>query len=1027
MDLPRFYEDLNALHVNMRQKRAYYVPSTGSREYMPREYSDRFQLLNGDWGFLYFNSDRELPEGFCGADFDETRMDVLPVPSCWQIYGYGQNNYANIRFTIPYDPPYVPDDDPCGLYVRDFELQEPGDGADFSSRHLVFEGVDSCLDVWVNGVYIGYSQGSHNMSEFDITKAVHAGTNRLTVLVRQWCDGTYLEDQDKLRMSGIFRDVYILYRAKERIEDFCVTERFSKDRRRADLNVALYANRPVQARVSLLFDGETVAECPPVLIGPDSVPDERGFLRHDVSLSVSEPLLWNAEEPVLYTLVIETEDEIIAHRLGLRDITVENRVVKINGRPIKFRGVNRHDSSPFNGYAVTYDEIFTDLSMMKAHNVNAIRTSHYPASPLMLELADELGFYVIGESDIEIHGCDILYGSGDGDSTFGLLADDPRWKDAILDRVESNVLRDRNTTCVVIWSLGNEAGFGGNFEAAGAFVKALDPTRLVHYESALHPIAYDEKKYGGKLVFDRQHYPRPDGSFDYSALDLYSRMYPPLEETEAYAKNGDKPMILCEYCHAMGNGPGDLEDYWKLFYKYDSLCGGFVWEWCDHSVYMGTTPDGREKYFYGGDWGDTQNDGNFCMDGLVYPDRTPHTGLLELQNVYRPVRLIGEKGGVFTFRNMLDFRSLGGYAAIGWEVLKDGEVLASGVFENVDAKPHERFSLALPVQIPHEDRVSVLFTYLNDEDAPWAFMPEDFGFDQYRVPMETVDFAIESKKAPSFYANDEFAVIENDRFRYVFDLVHACFTELNYRNKAYLTRPSDTNVFRAPTDNDRLIIEKWRAAGYDRYGVKVYETEILQEDGACVILCRYGLAATGLQKFMEVTARYEIADTGEILIDLKGEKLPVFPFLPRFGLRFFLPAAFEQVEYYGYGPDESYVDKRRASWLDRFRTTVTEQFENYLKPQENGSHYGCEELILTDPSGSSVYVFGNGFSFNVSHYTQEELYTKRHSFELEKTDATVLCVDGAMAGIGSNSCGPELSPQYRPGNTVRLKAVIAFD
>ncbi|MBQ6036366.1 MAG: beta-galactosidase, partial [Lachnospiraceae bacterium] len=935
------------------------------------------------------------PEDFLSEAFDVSAMDTLPVPSCWQIYGYGQNNYANIRYTIPFDPPFVPDDNPCGLYIRDFELAEGENGADFSCTRLVFEGVDSCLDVWINGRYIGYSQTSHNMSEFDISKAVHPGTNRLAVLVHQWCDGTYLEDQDKLRMSGIFRDVYLLYRPAKRIEDFRIVQSFSKSYKEAALSVSLYANRKLTADVTLLYDGKTAAQAKEIVIEKDADGQnaESGRIVKTVTLTLKEPILWNAEEPNLYTLLIETKDEIIAKRIGLREITIEDRVVKVNGQPVKFRGVNRHDSSPFNGYAVEPDEIWTDLTMMKAHNVNAIRTSHYPATPQMLDLADELGFYVIGESDVEIHGCEMLYGNVTGDNTFSLLADDPRWKEAILDRIESNLERDKNVTSVVIWSLGNEAGFGGNFEAAAAFVHAFDPTRLCHYEGAFHPSQFDEKKFDGKILFDWQKYDRPDGKFDYSNIDMYSRMYPPLDQVEAYAKHGDKPMILCEYCHAMGNGPGDLENYWNLFYKYDTLCGGFVWEWCDHSVYMGKTKDGRDQFFYGGDWGDTQNDGNFCMDGLVYPDRRPHTGLFEMREVYRPVRLLSEKDGVFTFRNMLDFRSLKDFIAIRYEVKKDGETLSFGIFNDLSAKPHESFRLTLPDPIPHDDRISVIFTYLNIDPDAADYMPDDFGFDQYIVPIETVGYAIESKKAPSFCADDQFAVIENDRFRYVFDLVHACFTELNYRNTAYLTRPADTNIFRAPTDNDRLIIEKWREAGYDRYQVKVYEAEILQEDGACVILTKYSLGATGKQKFIEINARYEIADTGEILVDLKGDKLSAFPFLPRFGLRFFLPADFEKVSYFGYGPNESYIDKRRASRLDRFENTVSGLFENYVKPQENGSHYGCDEVVLSDPTGRMLSVFGNGFSFNASHYTQEELYTKKHDFELEKTDATVLCID----------------------------------
>ena len=1006
MNLPHYHENQKKLHVGTREPRSYYVPaSRDDLAVCPREISDRLMMLTGDWAFGWYENDLKLPEGFQAADFDFTGFDVIPVPSCWQIYGYGQNNYTNVKYPFPYDPPFVPVDNECGLYIREFELED--DGFD---KHLVFEGVDSCFYLYINGELAGYSQVSHSPSEFDITKYVHAGVNRIAVLVYRWCDGSYLEDQDKLRMNGIFRDVYILLRPKNRIEDFFIHESFNKNYTEAELSVDLKLKGNVKVHTTLLWDGEAVAEAE----GNAPV------------IKVKNPRLWNAEEPNLYTIIFETPKEVIARNIGFRKIEVKDRTVYLNGQKIKFRGVNRHDSSPFNGYAVTIDEMYEDITMMKAHNFNAIRTSHYPNSPLFLEMADELGMYVIDESDVEIHGTVEIYG-GDYVKTYSLLADDPDWCEAICDRIQRNVERDKNVTSVLIWSMGNEAGYGGNFEKATHWTKDRDPSRLVHYEGSIHAHKYDPAEFEGRQLFHYNGYDRPDGRFDLSAIDFYSRMYPSLQEMENYVRDGEKPMILCEYTHAMGNGPGCTEDYWQLIYAHDELCGAFVWEWCDHSVYMGKTPDGRDKFFYGGDWGDRYNDGNFCMDGLVYPDRRPHTGLAEVTNVYRPVRLISERNGVFTFKNMLDFTELKGRIGITYAVLQDGEVLNSGEFDVPKVKPHAAFKLTLPVEIPSDERTTVLFRYINLRAEETDFMPELMGFDQYVVPVKTVAIGLDTSDNPESKENDEYFVISGRDFRYVFSRRTAGFTELVNKNVSYLAAPMETNVWRAPTDNDQYASRFWQRAGYDDAKPRVYESHLKITDGLAVITVKYSMGAIARQPFLNIDARYEINGSGEIRMELQGDKLSNLPFLPRFGVRLFLKKDFEQVSYYGYGPNESYIDKRRASWLDRFTDTVTGMHEDYLHPQENGSHYGCEELTIRNSVGDALTVTGDDFSFNASHYTQEELTKKKHNFELETSDYTVLCIDERQSGIGSNSCGPQLLPKYRLGDKLHLLCVLSFD
>ncbi len=1003
MKLPHYHEDLKKLHVGTREMRSYYIPaSMAALSLGPRERSDRFTLLSGDWAFGWYENDRKLPAGFAAEDFDYSGLDEIPVPSCWQIYGYGNHNYTNVKFPIPFDPPYVPEDNECGLYIRDFEL--PDDGYD---KHIVFEGVDSCFYLYINGAFVGYSQVSHSPSEFDITKFVRAGANRIAVLVYRWSDGTYLEDQDKLRMSGIFRDVYVLSRPKNRIEDFFIHESFNRGFTEAQIRVDIRTRGNARVRTTLFWGDTPAAQAE----GNSPV------------LKIKNPKLWNAEEPNLYTIVFETADEVIAREIGLRRIEVKDRTVLLNGQKIKFRGVNRHDSSPFNGYAVTTDEMYTDITMMKAHNFNAIRTSHYPNSPLFLELADRLGMYVIDESDVEIHGTVEIYG-GDYGKTYSLVADDPDYCEAICDRVMRNVERDKNVTSVLIWSMGNEAGYGGNFEKATHWTKARDPDRLVHYEGSIHAHRYDPSQFDGKQFFRQKSYDRPDGKFDLSAIDLYSNMYSPIEFMEDYVKNGDKPMVLCEYSHAMGNGPGCTEDYWKLIYAHDELCGAFVWEWCDHSVYMGKTPDGRDKFFYGGDWGDRYNDGNFCMDGLVYPDRRGHTGLDEVANVYRPVRLLSAKNGRFTFKNMLDFSDLRGRIGISYAVLRDGETLASGDLEVPHVKPHGSFALTLPVEIPQDRRTSVLFSYVNLNAEDSDFMPPLAGFDQYLVPAAPAGIAFPASSDPEGRETEDAFIVSGPRFRYVFDRHTAGFAELVKNNVSYLAKPMETNVWRAPTDNDRNIRRQWERAGYDDVKVRVYASSLKIADGLAVITARYSLGATARQSFLEIRAKYEISACGDIRMTLSGDKLSLFPFLPRFGVRLFLKKDFEFVSYYGYGPNESYIDKRRASRLDRFTDTVSAMHEDYLMPQENGSHYGCEELTIQNGLGGALTVLGADFSFNASHYTQEELTEKRHNFELEESDYTVLCIDERQSGIGSNSCGPMLRPEYRLGDKLKLSAVL---
>ena len=1012
MSFKKFHEDLNHLHVGTLPKRAYYIPASSALlADMPREVSDRMKLLSGTWSFIYAENDTQIPNNFYAEDFAIDGLNTIAVPSVWQNFGYGSHNYLNHRFPIPYDPPFVPFDNPCGVYIRDFEVAD-----DNLEKSLVFEGVDSCMYVFINGAFVGYSQCAHNISEFDVTKYVHSGKNRIAVLVYTYCDGTYLEDQDKLRMNGIFRDVYLLSRPKKRVEDYYITQSFSDNYKEASVKVEFKTKGAVKPVVYLKDDEKIIAQ------GEAS--------DGTIVLNVKNPTLWNAENPYLYTLYIETKDEVISQRLGLRTIEVKNKTILINGQNIKFKGTNRHDSSPYNGYAVTLDEMYRDITMMKAHNMNAIRTSHYPNSPLFLELCDRIGMYVIGESDVEIHGTVDIYGGYD-EGMFSAISDDPVWADAIFDRIESNVERDKNVTSVVIWSLGNEAGYGVGFERSAKWIKDRDKTRLVHYEGAIHAKQYDISLLTPAPLCNYGYTERPDGKYDFSSLDMFSEMYPSVDEIDFRLKTVEKPFIMCEYCHAMGNGPGDLEEYWDIIYSHDQMAGGFIWEWCDHSVYMGTTPDGQDKFYYGGDWKDEPHDINFCLDGLVYPDRTPHTGLLEVMNIYRPVRLVKCRDNEYTFINTLDFTDLDGNIELEYRILTDGKVIKNGRLP-LKAKPHKKVTVTLPVKLPNKPRTSVLFVYHNVSPYKAEYHPDEVGVDQYIVPVKDEAISLVSKKAPLYFEDDEYIHIEGSNFGYVYSKRTCGFIKLVNKNKSYLEQPMNINIWRAPTDNDNVIRQDWYRMKYNDTTVRNKKLSISVKDNNLVIKNDIVLSAVALCPILVVHAEYTISDKGDIKISMKADKDARVPYLPRFGVRMFLDQSFEDVTYYGYGPNESYVDKRRASYVDRFKNTVTNMHEDYIRPQENGSHYGCKELVIESPINGAIKVEGNDFSFNASHYTQEELTKKAHNFELEESGYTVLCLDARQSGIGTNSCGPELFEKYRMDNDkngkfpYELNVVISF-
>ena len=994
MIVPRYYENLSVLHENTMPARAYYIPASKRMDNLVehREESDRMQLLNGTWKFQYFNSIYDIQDSFFEKNYDTENFDEIQVPSVWQMAGYDTHQYTNIRYPFPFDPPYVPQDIPCGAYVHTFEYSRDENAP---KAFLNFEGVDSCFYVWINGSYIGYSQVSHMTSEFDVTDVLQDGTNTVAVLVMKWCDGSYLEDQDKFRMSGIFRDVYILKRPKQAISDYHIKTRIEDMLAKVEIEMKFYS--PLNVKISIEDRNGAV-----VALG--SIAEEGTAV-----LEIASPELWNTENPYLYKLILETENEVIVDHIALRKIEIKDQVIYLNGQKIKFRGVNRHDSDPVTGFTINLEQITTDLTLMKQHNFNAIRSSHYPNAPFFYEMCDKYGFMVIDEADIEAHGPFMIYRKEDTDyNRFKRwnekIADDPVWEEAIVDRVKLMVERDKNRFCIVMWSMGNESAYGCNFEKALEWTKNFDPDRITQYESARYR-NYDE-------------------TYDYSNLDVYSRMYPALSEIQEYLdKDGSKPFLLVEYCHSMGNGPGDFEDYFQMIQDNDKMCGGFVWEWCDHAIAHGTAENGKTIYAYGGDHGEEIHDGNFCMDGLVYPDRTVHTGLLEYKNVYRPARVISynKESGEMVLHNYMDFDDLKDYVKISYELTQDGLVISKGILPEFSVAPHGEGKTNLKINVPENGKCYLKLIYHLKKELPLLDEDHILGFDEIEVSKEDTKCKLAEKWIPKTVVDSELQVNENDtqihikgrEFAYTIDKRTALFTEMKFAGREYLNHPMELNIWRAPTDNDMYIKSEWKKAHYDKAYTRAYTTEVVQGKHGVKITSHASVVAETVQKILDVTITWKIEAAGKIDADIAVTKDDEFPDLPRFGVRMFLDKKLSAVRYFGMGPQESYCDKHQAASHGLYRADVGDLHEDYIRPQENGSHYDCEYVELNNSRYGIVASAEKAFSFNASYYTQEELEKKTHNYELIESDSVVFCVDYALNGIGSNSCGPVVLEQYR--------------
>ena len=990
MFFPDYYKRLDVLHYGCCEPRSYFIPydSEDSAHREPRSNSPFFKTLCGEWNFRYFSSVADVVN-FTAGEYAGDEFEKLQVPMNWQMSGravtgkgsdYDVPNYVNSNYPIPCDPPFVPDENPCGAYYRDFVRPECWNGKEI---YLNFEGVDSCFYVWINGEFTAYSQVSHMTTEINISSLLKKGVNRMAVLVLKWCTGTYLEDQDMWRMSGIFRDVYLLARDGAHIQDFFIKTPLSGDLKNGSVTAEVETNLPAEVRYKLVSpEGEVVGE--------GAVQDGH------FEVCLSGVRLWSDEMPVLYGLYLYCGEEVIFQDVGMRKIEIKNGIVYINNQKVKLKGVNRHDSHPVLGHTTPYEHFQNDLYLLKRHNVNAVRTSHYPNDPRFYELCDRLGFYIIDEADLEAHGMFFC-------SPPVPVTDWPEWEKSYMDRAVRMVERDKNRPCVVFWSLGNETPFGENHKKMSQYMRDRDGTRIIQYEGAIK----DE-------VNARQHV---------ETVDVESRMYASPDWCVQYLEDTryTQPLFLCEYCHAMGNGPGDLEEYWEVIYKYDNFSGGCVWEMTDHSVAV-REQDGSVKYIYGGDIGHQPNDGNFCVDGLVYPDRRPHTGLLELKQVLRPVRAVGLDGDKVTLKSYRFFKNADDIDVF-WSIERDGISFLDGRMAglSLEAGGEREFALGFDkgvMKLPGEYVLNL--RYVTNTSAPWAAAGHEAGIDQ--LALESIPQKPDTRRfnALTTETGERYISVAAGETVYVFDRYYGKLNTIRDNGKELLTRPLEFNLWRAPTDNDRHVQHEWRSAGFDRAFLKLYSLNITaQTEEKVSIETKIALGPTISAPVIRATVTYTVYADGslEIATDARvGEKAP---FLPRFGILLSMPEGTEKMRYFGYGPMESYPDKCRAARLSLFAGDVSDNFENYIFPQENSSHYGVRRAAVTSHTGH-----GLSFSldseetkdtcmFNAMHYTPAMLDETKHYWELKPLAETVVTVDYKQSGIGSHSCGPELDEKYR--------------
>ncbi|MHB9132123.1 MAG: beta-galactosidase, LacZ type [Armatimonadota bacterium] len=959
--------------------------------------------LNGQWQFHYAASPAEAPEGFYADEYPTAEWDTLPVPSCWQMHGYGYPHYTNAPYPFPLDPPYVPTENPTGSYKRCFTLP-----AAWAGRRIVlhFDGVDSAFDVWVNGQQVGFSKGSRIPAEFDVTALVRAGANTLAVRVYQWSDGSYCEAQDMWWLSGIFRDVSLIALAPTHLYDVKVQTTFDASYGDAVLSVAAeiqHASSPLADNHQLeatLLD----ARRQPVSTQTATITAKDSSIQ--LSMPIAKPDKWTAETPYLYTLLLALKSargetlEVVPVTVGFRQVEIKDAILLVNGAPVTFKGVNRHEHHPDYGRTVPYETMVQDILLMKRHNINAVRTSHYPDDPRWYDLCDRYGIYLIDECDLETHG--FTYAP----DWQGNPANDPAWEVACVDRMERMVQRDKNHPSIIIWSLGNEANVGCNHKVMADRARELDPTRPIHYEADQH------------LTF----------------ADIFSQMYPHIDnvkkigegkesipywdqtpiEPELYAK---VPYIMCEYAHAMGNGPGGLKEYWDTIYQYPRLQGGFIWEWVDHGIRQHTA-DGTEYFAYGGDFGDQPNDGNFVCDGLIFPDRIPSPGLIEYKKVIEPVQVeaVDLAAGEVALINRYDFRTLDDLR-LSWSVSADGRVLESGTAPIPAIAAGQRGTVKIPYTQPAPQpgtEYCLTLSFALAQDELWAAAGHEVAWAQFTLPVAVPAGRVlvaNEMPALSLEESGNLICVTGSDFSLTFDRVYAQLKSWQVNGQPLLAAGPRLNFWRAVTDNDRGWdnAKPWRDARLDSLQHRTNSVEVCQlADQVVQIKASVRIAPPILPSCFLCDYTYTIYGSGDMLLEVHGVpqgNMP--PTLPRIGLQMTLPKSLEQVAWFGRGPGESYADTKQAGRFGLWHAGVDDLYTPYIMPQENGNRTDVRWVALTNAHGAGLLAVGQPeLNFSAHRFTTMDFERARHTYDLTPRDEITLNLDYRQNGIGTGSCGP---------------------
>ena len=985
--------------------------------------SPYYQSLNGQWDFHYNASPKVVPEAFHNNELNTMQWDKIAVPGNWTMQGYDKPIYTNIQMPIPLTPPRVPqDDNPTGLYRRSFQIPADWDGRRI---FIFFEGVESAFYLWLNGQFAGYSQDSRLPAEFELTSLVHAGENELSAMVIRWSDGSYLEDQDHWWMAGIYRDVFLYSTPQNHIRDFYVQTQLDPAYRDARLKLQIdfedSRHEQVQGHTvyAQLYDRQQVPVFQEPLEGTmNTVPESPAQIR--IEAPVSNPQKWTAETPNLYTLVLTLLDpagevlEILAHKIGFRQVAVQGRELLINGRPVLLKGVNRHEHDDRHGKTIDEATMIADIKLMKQHNLNAVRNSHYPMHPRWYELCDEYGLYLIDEANIEAH------------ALYDRLCADPLWAAAFLDRGMRMVQRTRNHPSIIFWSLGNESGYGPNHDALAGWIRGTDPTRPLHYEGAVR-LNGRPNWHGGEL-----------------ATDVVCPMYPQVSDIIAYGADpsGKRPLIMCEYAHSMGNSTGNLKEYWQAIRQYHGLQGGFIWDWVDQGL-LKQDEEGRSYWAYGGDFGDEINDVNFCINGLIWPDRTPHPALVEVQKIYQPLqfREVDLAAGIVAVdhdQGFLDTTELIG----SWEIAVDGTAVASAALPVLDIPPGRTQQLTIPVAVPplkagQEAFLTIRFSL--KEAASWAEAGHTVAWEQFQLPVRTPPAElVPTAGLPKLNViESEMAVeISGQDFQMHFDRQTALMTSWQVQGVELLQAGPELNIWRAPTDNDGLklpssgggqMLKIWQGAGFDRL-TGTLETFTINQPQPQEILVHsrlvYGTPA--YPRAFQHDLSYKILGSGEIFLDNHISAAADLPPLPRVGVQMALAPGFEKLSWFGRGPEENYQDRKAGTAVGLYKSTVDDQYVPYIMPQENGSKTDVRWLTLENDQGQGLLVTGpQVIEFSATHYHAKDLFAAHHTHDLQRREETILNLDLRQTGLGGASCGPATLPEYTlPPGTFQLQLIF---